>query len=272
MGSVGPVHPQSRSAREHLPLSCAAAGRAGLGELRHAVATGSTNDDLAQEARLGERSPAVLVADHQTAGRGRLGRRWSDAATGPHAGGASLLVSLRLEAPVAGAFDRSAAVSAAALAAAAGTLAGTGAAVRAKWPNDLLIESRGASGKVAGVLSEIVDGDPAVVVVGLGMNIAAVPPEPGAVSLAQAGGAATRDEILASLIDALPGYLADPMQAREELRAASATIGRRVRVQRTDGTSVVGTALHIDDPGRLVVAVGAGEVAIDAGDVFHLRS
>lgn len=272
MCPVGSVTPRSPSAAKHLPLSCAAARRAGLGELRHAVATGSTNDDLAQEARLGERSPAVLVADHQTEGKGRLGRRWSDAATGPHAGGASLLVSFRLEAPVAGAFDRTAAVSAAALLAASDTLAGTGAAVRAKWPNDLLIESRDASGKVAGVLSEIVDGDPPLVVVGLGLNVAEAPPEPGAVSLAQAGGTATRDEILASLIDALPGYLADPGRAREDLRAASATLGREVMVQRTDGTSIVGTAVDIDGSGRLVVAGASGEVAIDAGDVFHLRS
>ena len=255
-----------------LPLSCAAARWAGLGELRHAAATGSTNDDLAREARVGDRSPAVLVADHQTAGRGRLARRWSDAATGPRAGEASLLVSFRLEAPVAGAFDRTAAVAAAALEAASGALAGSGAAVRAKWPNDLLIEGLRASGKVAGVLSEIVDGDPPLVVVGLGMNIAEAPPEPGAVSLAQAGGAATRDEILASLIDALPGYLADPGRAREDLRDASATLRREVRVQRTDGTSIVGTAVDIDGSGRLIVAGDSGEVAIDAGDVFHLRS
>ena len=272
MYCVGSVTPRSQSAAKHLPLSWAAARRARLGELRHAVATGSTNDDLAQEARLGERSPAVLVADHQTAGRGRLGRRWSDAAAGPHAGGASLLVSFRLEAPVAGAFDRTAAVSAAALVAASGTLSGGGAAVRAKWPNDLLIESRDASGKVAGVLSEIVDGDPPLVVVGLGLNVAEAPPEPGAVSLAQAGGTATRDEILASLIDALPGYLADPGLAREDLKVASATLGREVRVQRTDGTSIVGTAVDVDGSGRLVVAGASVEVAIDAGDVFHLRS
>ena len=272
MCGVGSVAPRSPSAFEHLPLSCVATRRAGLGELRHVVATGSTNDDLAQEARLGNRSPAVLVADHQTAGKGRLGRRWSDTATGPHAGRASLLVSFRLEAPVAGAFDRTVAVSAAALLAASSVLAGSGAAVRAKWPNDLLIESRHVSGKVAGVLSEIVDGDPPLVVVGLGLNVAEAPPEPGAVSLAQAGGAATRDELLASLIDALPGYLADPRRAREDLRVASATLGRRVRVQRTDGTSILGTAVDIDGSGRLVVAGDSGEVAIDAGDVFHLRA
>ena len=259
-------------AREHLPLSCEAVRRAGLGELRHTAATGSTNDDLAHQARLGDRLPAVLVADHQTAGRGRLGRRWSDAATGPQGSEASLLVSFRLAAPVSGAIDCVAAVSASALAAASGALPDGGAAVRAKWPNDLLIESGEVSGKLAGVLSEIVDGDPPVVVVGLGLNIAAAPGEPGAVSLAQTGSAVTRDELLAWIIDELPGYLADPGRARADLRVASATLGREVRVDRTDGASVVGTAVDIDASGRLVLAGDHGEAVIDTGDVFHLRS
>ena len=272
MWPVGPVHPQSRSALEQLPLGCEAARRAGLGQLRHTASTGSTNGDLTREARLGERSPAVLVADHQTAGKGRLGRRWSDAAAGSHRSEASLLVSFRLAAPVSGASDRVAAISAAALAAASRTLTHGGATVRAKWPNDLLIESGEVSGKLAGVLSEIVDGDPPVVVVGLGMNVAEAPGEPGAVSLAQAGSAVTRDELLAWMIDELPGYLADPFRARANLRAASATIGRMVRVQRTDGTSVVGTAVGIDAAGRLILAGDCGEVLIETGDVFHLRT
>ena len=272
MWGVGSVTPRSQSAWEHLPLSCEAVSRTGLGEMRHTAATGSTNDDLVQEARLGERSPAVLVADHQTAGKGRLGRRWSDAAMGSHRGEASLLVSFRLAAPVSSAFERVAAVSAAAMAAVSRTLPDGGAAVRSKWPNDLLIESGEVSGKLAGVLSEIVDCDPAVVVVGLGLNIAEAPGEPGAVSLAQAGGVVTRDGLLAWMIDQLPGYLADPRRARADLRAASATIGRVVRVQRTDGTSVVGTAVDIDAAGRLVLASDGDEVLIDTGDVFHLRS
>ncbi len=272
VSSAGPVDPLAESALEQLPLSWEAVRRAGLGELRHTAATGSTNRDLAQEARLGDRSPAILVADHQTAGRGRLGRRWSDAATGPHRSEASLLVSFRLAAPVSGAFDRVAAVSAAALAAVSRALPDGGAAVRAKWPNDLLIESGEVSGKLAGVLSEVVDCHPPVVVVGLGLNVADAPGEPGAVSLAQAGGAATRDELLARMIDELPGHLGDPRSARASLRAASATLGRVVRVQRIDGTSVVGTAIDIDAAGRLILAGDGGEVLIDTGDVFHLNS
>ena len=301
---MGPLE----SAGARLPLSAASARRAGLGPLRHVRSTGSTNDDLAGEARRGHTGSAVLVADHQTAGRGRLGRRWSDAGHPRGGGETSLLVSFRLPAAVGEASDRVAAVSAAARAAAARAVSATGAAVRAKWPNDLLIEmpsaepaepsespasetggasvggwaatwastapaseTRGASGKLAGVLSEIVDGDRPLVVVGLGLNVAPVPGEPGAASLAEAGATVTRDELLAALLDVLPAYLADPARARAELRSASATIGRQVRVERADGTSVTGTARDIDDWGRLVVVAAGGEQRIDAGDVIHLR-
>ena len=271
MSSVGSVTTPAEPAPDRLPLSSAAARRAGLARLLHTVSTGSTNDDLALAARHGDRTPAILVADHQTAGRGRLGRRWTDAAGGADGPEASLLVSFRLPAAVAESFGRAAAVSAAALAAAAAALAGSAFEVRAKWPNDLLLEAPGVSGKLAGVLSEIVDGDPPVVVVGLGLNVAAAPAEPGAVSLAAAGAEVTRDELLASLIDALGGYLDEPARARGELKAASATIGRRVRVDLAGGRSVEGIATDIDEAGRLVVAAGRDEVRIDAGDVFHLR-
>ena len=255
---------------DRLPLSSAAALRAGLGPLLHTASTGSTNDDLASGARRDDRTPAVLVADHQTAGKGRLGRRWVDAA-GTGSPEASLLVSFRLPSTVSEASDCAAAVSAAALVAAARALGDSAAEVRAKWPNDLLLEGPGAAGKLAGVLSEIVDGEPPVVVVGLGLNVAAAPPEPGAVSLAQAGAGTSRDEVLAWLLDALGRYLAGPARARGELRAASATIGRRVRVELADGSSVEGIAEDIDALGRLVVTSGNRNVPIDAGDVFHLR-
>ena len=254
-----------------LPMSAAAAHKAGLGPLRKVAVTGSTNEDLAAEARRGDTAAAVLVADHQTEGRGRLGRRWRDAGGEQDAGDGSLLVSLRLPGPIAEAHDRVACVSAAALEVAAGALRGVGARVSSKWPNDLLVESDRAEGKLAGVLAEIVIGDRPVVVVGLGLNIGAVPDVHGAVSLADAGASATRDEILAGLLEVLPSYLSDPARARGALRSASATIGRMVRVEQADGTSISGTARGIDETGRLLVVDGVGKHRIDAGDVVHLR-
>ena len=143
--------------------------------------------------------------------------------------------------------------------------------MRSKWPNDLLLEWPGGSGKLAGLLAEIIDGDMPSVVVGLGMNIAAAPPEPAAVSLADAGIRTTRDEVLAALLETLPDYLTDPASARDELLAASATIGSRVRVISADGSSIVGTARSVDASGRLIVTVHGRDHVVDAGDVFHLR-
>ena len=253
-----------------LPRSAAAALRAGLGALHHVAETGSTNDDLAAAARAGDTSQTVLVADHQRAGKGRLGRRFYDAPGGVEVAG-TLLVSLRLQTTPAEAFDRSAAVAAAALTAVAEVLGSRQAVVRSKWPNDLLLDGPGCSGKLAGMLSEFVRGEPSVVIVGLGMNLTAVPAQPGAVSLAQAGVDASRDEVLAALLDALPGRLADPDRARAELHAASATVGRSVRVQRSDGTVLQGVARAVDSAGRLVVSVDGHDVIVDAGDVHHLR-
>ena len=259
------------AAESSLPRSDAAARRAGLGPLRHVACTGSTNDDLAGEARRGDGSPAVLVADHQTAGRGRLDRRWVDSG-GP--GGdpeAALLVSLRLPGPPDTASDRVAAVSAAALAATEGVLGGSPASVRTKWPNDLVIESAGVHGKLAGVLSEIVVGGSPAVVVGLGLNLRPVPGAPSSASLAEAGAAVARDDLLFRLLQFLTGFLADPSGARSVLRASSATVGRIVRVALADGGSVTGTARDIDGQGRLVLAAEGVEHSIDAGDVVHLR-
>ncbi len=266
-----------------LPLSAAASLRAGLGVLRHVESTGSTNDDLVQEARQGITAAAVLVADRQTRGRGRLGRSWSnagelsdvggqgDAGNAPDASGQSLLVSLRLPGPMTTAHHRRAALSAAAWEAADAALAGSPAAVKVKWPNDLLIESGAVTGKLAGVLAEVVLGDRPVVVVGLGLNIGPVSNMPTAVSLAEAGSVVSRDELLAHLLDVLPSYLADPVRTRNVLRSASATIGRRVRVEQANGNSVTGTARNIDDAGGLVLDVEGQERLINEGDIVHLR-
>ncbi len=276
-----------------LPLSAAAAQRAGLGALRHVAVTGSTNDDLAGEARSGNTDAAVLVADHQRSGRGRMGRHWLDAGAPHHtegrsrlavaaapvasdgarrpAEGRSLLVSLRLPGPVAAAHRRVAAVSAAAFQAASAALAGTGAVVGLKWPNDLLVSSGRLDGKLAGVLAEMVAGDRPVAVVGLGLNVGPVPGVPGAISLAEAGSLTGRDELLASLLDALPAYLDDPARTRSVLRSASATIGRQVRVEQAGGVSITGLARDIDDDGRLLLVDDRGERVIDGGDIVHLR-
>ncbi|MDW3217957.1 MAG: biotin--[acetyl-CoA-carboxylase] ligase [Acidimicrobiales bacterium] len=246
-----------------LPESAAVAAALGPGPLGHVEVTGSTNADLAAEARAGDGGGAVLVADHQTAGRGRLDRTWVDEP------GSALLVSLRVPTTPAAAAAVVAAVGAAARAAADGHCPD---AVRAKWPNDLVVEDGAAPGKLAGVLAEFVDGDRPCVIVGVGINVGPAARPPGATSIAACGGAVTRDALLADLLRELPARLADPMAVAAEMRSNSATLGSRVRVELPDGADLVGSATDITAEGHLVVLGDDGAShTVATGDVIHLR-
>ncbi|MEM9467307.1 MAG: biotin--[acetyl-CoA-carboxylase] ligase [Actinomycetota bacterium] len=228
-------------------------------EFRHVASTGSTNADLAHEARAGARHAAVLTTDHQTAGRGRLDRSWHDDGHG------QLMVSIRL--PADGV--ETAWITGAVAAAARSAVAALGASVRFKWPNDLMIESATATGKLAGVLAEYVVGPPDVIVVGMGLNVGS-PGIDGAASLADLGVEVSRDQVLAGLVTELPSRLAAPESVARELRSHSATIGRRVRVERP-GDDLVGDAVDIDADGRLIIEADGDRHLVSAGDVVHLR-
>ncbi|GAA2749881.1 biotin--[acetyl-CoA-carboxylase] ligase [Amnibacterium kyonggiense] len=235
---------------------------------------GSTNTDLVRAAVAAPEawpSPSVLATDHQTAGRGRLGRSWSAPA------GASLAVSvlLRPRVPV----ERLAWLSLAAGAAMAQALAGLGVAARAKWPNDVLIDGR----KVCGVLAEALPSG-AGVVIGAGLNHALSRddlPVPTATSLVLEGGPTDADLLVAAYLErllALTGAFeaagGDPEASglRAAVLAISDTVGRRVRVS-TGGDPVVGEAVDVDLDGRIVVDRGPvlGFTACASGDVEHLR-
>lgn len=246
-----------------LPESAAVAAALGPGSLGLVEVTGSTNADLAAHARAGETGGAVLVADHQTAGRGRLDRTWVDEA------GVDLLVSLRLPTTP----DEAAAVVAAVGAAArAAADAHCPVPVRAKWPNDLVVDEGAAPGKLAGVLAEFVNGDQPCVVVGVGINIGSADRPPGSTSIASCGGDVSRDRLLAGFLRALPDRLADPAAVTAETRANSATLGSRVRVQLPDGAEIVGTATDITAAGHLVVLDDERtHHTVSTGDVIHLR-
>jgi BirA family transcriptional regulator, biotin operon repressor / biotin---[acetyl-CoA-carboxylase] ligase len=233
----------------------------------------STNRLAADLARAGAPDGLVVVADHQTAGRGRRGRRWESRP------GGSLLVSVVLR-PVPPLVTLAAGV-----AAAEACEAVAGRPVRLKWPNDLLVDGHR---KLGGILSELV-GDAAVV--GLGVNLTWAPP--GAASLGPsgpgsgpgsgmagpsgpgsgvagpsgpgsgvAGPEVDRDVLLAAYLDGL----ARPDGLLDRYRARCETLGRRVRVE-LPGETVEGRATDVDEEGRLVV----DGRRIGAGDVVHLH-
>ena len=221
--------------------------------------TPSTNAVAAERARAGEPGGLVVVAEEQTAGRGRLDRSW----VSPPRSGLTFSVLLRPDLPTAQ-WPWLPLWTGLAVATALRERAEVEAAL--KWPNDVLVEDR----KVCGVLAEVPEAG--AVVLGIGLNVTTAAeelPHPQATSLRLAGARTTdRDTVLRAVLRSLTRVLADPETARSAYRERCGTLGRRVRVELPGERSVEGTAEAVDDGGRLVVD---GQ-AYGAGDVVHLRS
>lgn len=268
-------------------------------DVRHVAVTGSTNSDVLEMGRQGEAEGVVLIAGSQSAGRGRLGRSWV-----AESGGA-LLLSVLLRPPAA-----VASLVTATLAIAAGDAVAelTGVTTGLKWPNDLIVEpsgSRADSGstpehrKLAGVLAEAdwpasanvsagwrdpAPGERVLVVAGIGINL--VTPADLPVELSDRfialdtlagveGSLPEADQLAECLLDHLDVRYGELLADRDGLldtwRGRCTTLGRPVRVD-LGADDVEGTAVDIDDEGRLVVRMLTGEEQVfSAGDVVHLR-
>ncbi|MFD8271119.1 biotin--[acetyl-CoA-carboxylase] ligase [Streptomyces flaveolus] len=239
--------------------------------------TGSTNSDLVALAAEGKADEgAVLVAEEQTAARGRLDRQW----TAPARSGLFFSVLLRpTEVPVArwGWLPLLTGV-----AVATGLARAAGVDTALKWPNDLLVTVGGEERKAGGILAERAgDG----VVIGVGVNVtlrAQELPVPRAGSLALAGAVSTdRDPLLRGVLRALEDWYGrwrsaggDPAVSglQEAYAAGCATLGRVVRAELPGERSLVGEAVAVDGDGRLVLATEAGvQEPVGAGDIVHLR-
>jgi BirA family biotin operon repressor/biotin-[acetyl-CoA-carboxylase] ligase len=230
----------------------------------HVEVTGSTNADLLAAARRGE-GEQVLVADHQTAGRGRLDHVWEDEAAG------SLLVSVLIR-PVDLRGREHRIGTAVGLAGCDAARSAGAAGVTLKWPNDLVV----ADGrKLAGVLLESVTGSGGIdaVVAGMGCNVAwAGPLPPEAVDLAGLGASTDRVALLVAFLESLERWLAAPDdEVHAAHRRSCSTLGQRVRVT-SFGREVEGRAEDLTAEGALVVLDDAGQrQVITVGDVMSLR-
>jgi BirA family transcriptional regulator, biotin operon repressor / biotin---[acetyl-CoA-carboxylase] ligase len=243
----------------------------------------STNDVAARLADAGAVEGTWVVADEQTAGRGRRGRKWAS----PPGAGLYLSVIFRPQS-AAVRDDRTTPLLTlmAGVAAAQGVRAATGLAPGLKWPNDLVIEPPGErSGfsrfrKLAGILAEAAatGGELQSVVIGIGINLtgAAYPPdvEARATSIeGELGRPVERAAVLVEVLAALASWrraLIDGGQ-RELLdtwRAlAPSSRGRRVRWMAAPDRSIAGITQGIDDTGALLVKTDGGVERIIAGDV-----
>jgi BirA family biotin operon repressor/biotin-[acetyl-CoA-carboxylase] ligase len=230
----------------------------------------STNAALAERARGGEPGGLVLVAEHQTAGRGRLDRAWVTPAR------AALTLSL-LVAPDEVPPARWPWLPLLTGLAVTDALAATGVDARLKWPNDVLLEER----KVAGILVERVErASAALAVVGVGLNVSSTSeelPVPTATSLLLSGADVDRTGLLGSLLDAFAERYdawrtASGTGLHPAYVARCSTIGRRVRVDLPGGEPLQGEAVGVDEGGRLLVDDGRRVHVLGAGDVVHVRA
>ncbi|HEY4888332.1 MAG TPA: biotin--[acetyl-CoA-carboxylase] ligase [Candidatus Dormibacteraeota bacterium] len=191
----------------------------------------TSTQDVARALPIG----SVVVADHQTAGRGRLDRQWESPP------GTALLVSFALRPnPLMS------------LAAGVAAAEACGSAVRLKWPNDLLL----GAAKLGGILVETT---PNKAICGIGINLTWAPP--GAAKLNQG-----RDVLLGKLRIELERWAsASPEDVLARWRDLSDTLGRRVRVELA-GRVIEGMAEDIGSNGELIVD-GA---PVTFGSVIHL--
>jgi len=234
---------------------------------------GSTSDLAKQLAEDGAEHGEVVIAEAQTAGRGRRGRAWFSAP------GRNLAFSavLRPELPP----QRAAELTLVASVALCEAVRAAGIAASIKWPNDLLFEGR----KLAGILTEMEAEADRVhwVVLGVGVNVnvreAELPEELRliATSLAEArGGPVPRALFAAACLSRLEEWLDRHAEegfqpVRAAWRELSDTLGRDVSV-RVGERDLVGRAEDIDDAGALLVRTPGGLERVLSGDVQHLRA
>jgi BirA family transcriptional regulator, biotin operon repressor / biotin---[acetyl-CoA-carboxylase] ligase len=231
--------------------------------------TGSTNADLVARAAAGEDiDGAVLIAEHQTAGRGRQGRRWSDVP------GAQIAMSVGVGVGVVPTERWGWLPLATGVAIVDAVRAETGVHAGLKWPNDVLA----GEGKLAGILSETV-APQRVVVVGLGLNVTLRSAEigtPEATSLLDLGVDAPdrtglTAAILRELAERIAGWRGGGAALADDYRARCLTLGATVRAVLPDGRGLTGTARDVDGHGRLAIDSNGETTLVSAGDVIHLR-
>jgi BirA family biotin operon repressor/biotin-[acetyl-CoA-carboxylase] ligase len=253
----------------------------GIGRVEVADTVGSTSTALAEAAAAGpgvwpDRS--VLVADHQSAGRGRAGRTW----TTPRGVAVTVSVLLRPGLPA----ERLGWVPLVGGLAVARALRDLGVSAVLKWPNDVLLPADddlpgwGRHRKVAGVLADLLaDPDAPAVVLGMGVNVgqrADELPVTSATSLAIAGVVADRTDVLVGLLarwleaDAAwrsTGGDAAAAGLDRAWTALSVTPGADVVVDLPGGGTLAGRATGLAPDGALLVEAGGGTRAVHAGDV-----
>ncbi|KUL69652.1 biotin--[acetyl-CoA-carboxylase] ligase [Streptomyces sp. NPDC001651] len=247
-------------------------------DVRIVARTGSTNTDLVDLATKGEAGEGtVLIAEEQTAGKGRLDRDW----TAPARSGLFFSVLLNPAGVPVTRWGWLPLLTGVAVATGLSRAAGVDTAL--KWPNDLLVTIGGEERKAGGILAERAGDDGVVIGVGINVTLRADElPVPQAGSLALAGAVSTdRDPLLRAVLRSLEEWYGrwlaatgDPVASglQETYAAGCATLGKQVRAELPGDRAITGEAVALDGDGRLVIATGEGvQEPVGAGDIVHLR-
>lgn len=244
--------------------------------LERLAAVDSTNAEAMRRALAGERGPLWIMADVQTAGRGRAGRSWASASGNLHA---SLLVTL--DAPAARAPQLALVAGVAVVDAIAAAMRPAPPGLRLKWPNDILIGSE----KAGGILIESTTApgtgtDPAALaaVIGIGLNVASRPEglDQPATFLAAHGACPAPAALLAHIAEQAASWLAawDEGAGFAAVREAwlnhAHPIGERLSIN-TGSERIAGTFLGLDQEGALVLGAESGTRRFAFGDVSLAR-
>lgn len=235
--------------------------------------TGSTNADLLARAAAGEAvDGAVLLAEHQSAGRGRLGRHW----VAPARSQLALSVGVGAGTVPTSGWGWLTLATGVAVVDALTEVAGIDAGL--KWPNDVVV----GDGKLSGILAEVAAAQQ-LIVIGLGLNVTMtpeeVPADTSATSLAMLGAPGTDRNVLAAAVLRhlaarigawrAAGGADDALVA--DYRRHSRTLGARVQASMPGDLKIEGVAVAIDDLGRLCIDTESGPETVSAGDVKLLR-
>ncbi len=223
--------------------------------------TGSTNADLLARPDI---AGSVLLAEYQTAGRGRHGRQWSAPARSQ--------VAMSVGVDTTGIPTDTWGWLPLLTGVAAVDVVREHVDAGLKWPNDVLV----GAGKLGGILAEVAN--PGAVVVGIGLNVSLTAyelPDPRATSLNLLGATVDRSTLAADLLRALASRVSqwragDPALVADYHRY-SLTVGTRVRALLPGDAELLGTAVGIDEFGRLQIDDGTSTVTVSAGDIAHLR-
>ncbi len=242
-----------------------------LGDVRYFESIGSTNDEALAWATEGAQDLSLVVADEQTAGRGRSGRKWL---TPP---GSALAFSLILR-PTNAERTHPARTTGLGALALSDSLRTHGLAAQIKWPNDVLIGGK----KVAGILVESVWAGDALdaSILGMGVNVlaASVPPAdqvlfPATSIETELGTPIERPELLGDILAALIGWRSK-LGTDEFMRAwedALAFRGQQVTVTKDQSPSLTGELLGLEPDGSLRIRDKEGQVhQVQFGEI-HLR-